>query len=240
MAMDTQADVATAGLGPHPVRPFRFYTSLILQESTGLRAATLAVLLKLLRTVPESCIYHHTHFFLLQHNYLIPEPTNDFAYWIAEVLGEEGLGELLASMDILEHRTLASLREALIETIDRYVQEHPTARLRFVGEGEEFFFIKAVHVIVPTRFQASTLEEFAYALEHVSPASLYFHMFDARLRVGERANDFAVWLSQQLGLAELGESVAGLDPYGHTLEALRAILLGLVREELRRTESAHA
>lgn len=238
--MDTQADIAAAGQGAPSIKSFRFYTSLILQESTGLRAATLTTLLKLLRTVPESCIYHHTHFFLLQHNYLTPEPTNDFAYWITEVLGERGLGELLASMDILEHRTLASLREALIRTIDRYVQEHPTARLRFVGEGEEFFFLKAVHVIVPTRFQASTLEEFAYALEHISAAALYFHMFDARLRVGERANDFAVWLSEQLGLAELGESVAGLDPYGHTLEALRAILLGLVRAEMRRLEAAHA
>ena len=47
-------------------KPFRFSTSLILHESTGLRAATLPSLAKLLRTVPDGCIYYHTHDFLLQ------------------------------------------------------------------------------------------------------------------------------------------------------------------------------
>jgi len=113
---------------------FRFHTSLILQESTGLRAATLPTLLKLLRAVPESSIYHHTHHFLLQHHYLTPEPSNDFAYWVSEVLGEQALGERLAGMDILAHPTLQSLREALVGMIEEYLSRTPTARLRFASE----------------------------------------------------------------------------------------------------------
>jgi hypothetical protein len=214
------------------VKPFRFYTSLVLQESTGLRAATLPTLLKLLRTVPDSSIYYHTHYFLLQHHYLTPEPTNDFAYWTTEVLGETLLGERLAGIDTMEHTSLQSLREALVQVTAGYLQERPAARFRFVPEGEEFFFVKAVHVILPTPHAASTLLEFAQALERVSVESLYFHVFDARLRLGHPTNDFARWMTDQLGLKRLGEEVARLDPYARTLEMLRATLLALVRQEL--------
>lgn len=230
--MDERASAVTA---PHPVAgptPFRFYTSFVLQESTGLRAATLPTLLKLLRHVPASSIYHHTHYFLLQHHYLTPEPTNDFAYWVAEVLGEEPLGERLAGIDTMAYPSLEELRQAIAGTIERYLSEHPTARLRFVSQGEEFFFLKSIHVVMPTPYAASTLLEFAQALEQVSLHSLYFHLFDARLRLGHPTNDFAKWMAEQLGQQELADRVSRLDPYAQTLEALRATLLALIRQRL--------
>jgi len=219
--------------------PFRFYTSFVLEEATGLRATTLPTLARLIRNVPEGCIYHHTHYFLLSHHYLTPEPANDFAYWVSEVLGEEPLGERLASIDTLEHSTLHSLREALAGTIEAYLGNDPTARLKFVSDGEAFFFIKSVHLIMPTSYEVSTLPEFAHALSQISIRSLYFHVFDARLRVGRRSNDFAMWLEEQLGLRELAERVATLDPYAHTLETLRSLLLSLIQDELSRQPTGH-
>lgn len=232
--MSEQASAVTGTPKAAVQKPFQFWTALVLQESTGLRAATLTTLAKLLRQVPDACIYYHTHHFVLQHHYLTPEPTNDFAYWVAEVFGDEPLGELLASIDIMEHSSLQSLREVLAGTIERYIKEHPATRIRFAPAGREFFFIKSVHVIMPTPHTASTLAEFAKALEQVSVHSLYFHIFDARLRLGRPTNDFALWFTEQLGLKELGESVAGLNPYMHTLETLRAILLSLIRQEAGR------
>jgi hypothetical protein len=214
------------------IKPFQFFTCLILQESTGLRAATLKTLTRLLRSVPDTSIYYHTHYFLLQHHYLTNEPSNDFAYWVREIMGEQPLGELLASIDILEHSTLASLREVLAKTIDDYLERVPTARMRFVSEGSEFYFLKSTHVVMPTSHTATTLAEFAEGLRRVSINSLYFHIFDARLRLGRRTNDFSLWIEEQLGLRELARDVAGLDPYAHTLETLRSILLSLVGEEL--------
>ena len=231
MQAEPSGALTTPASGPGP-EPFRFYTSLVLQESTGLRASTLPLLVKLLREVPESSIYYHTHYFLLQHHYLSPEPTNDFAYWVREVLGEEPLGELLASLDIMEHASLQSLRETLAATIDAYLEKNPSARLKFVSEGEEFFFLKSVHIIMPTSYTAANLVEFARILEHISVRSLYFHIFDARLRIGKPTNDFARWFTEQLGLKALGENVSHLDPYAHTLETLRDILLSLVRQEI--------
>ncbi len=213
--------------------PFRFYTSFVLQEATGLRAATLPQLVQLLREVPDSCIYHHTHFFLLSHHYLTPEPANDFAYWVTEVLGEEALGERLANIDILEFDSLEKIRKILVKTIENYLAQHPMARVRFVSEGQEFFFIKSVQVVMPTEETASSLAEFAESLARVSLSSLYFHIFDARLRLGRATNDFARWCEEQLGETALAQELVALDPYAYTLEALRSMMIALVRQRLR-------
>ena len=73
-----------------------------------------------------------------------------------------------------------------------------------------------------------------------TPTSLYFHIFDARLRLGGPTNDFARWFRDALGLPELAERVSGFDPYAHRLSALRALLLDVVRTHLSREAHAHA
>ena len=236
--MTTPTATTAPSAARHAAAPFRFSTSLILQEATGLRAATLAQLAQLLREVPDGCIYHHTHHFLLIHQSFTPEPANDLAYWVTEVLGEELLGERLAGIDIMAYASLSALREVLVRTVEEYLRDSPTARLRFVSAGQEFFFVKSVHVIMPTPYTATTLAEFAQALERVSLHALYFHMFDARLRIGRTTNDFALWVSEQLGLQKLGERMAHLDPYAHTLDALRQTLLSLIAEELPSAQGA--
>ena len=221
------------------VEPFQFFTSLILEESIGLRAATLSDLAKMLRTVPESCVYHHTHHFLFQHHYLTPEPANDFAYWASEVLGEESLGEVLADVDIMEHSTLESLRAALAGTVEAYLKRHPTSRFKFASPGEEFFFTKSIRVVMPTAHRASSLQELTGMLERVSIRSLYLHIFDARLRIGTATNDIALWVRRQLNLPGLADDIDRLDPYAHTLESLRATVLELLRKQLSRAEVSH-
>src|SRR3990172_3770893 len=114
--------------------PFKFYTQLHMPELTGLKAANLQELLDLIKTVPGSVIYHHTHRFLQQHQYLSPEPPNDFAYWAAEVLGDHELGEMLASIDTIQFSTIRSLRERIIAVIEDYLNNNPLAKLRFAGE----------------------------------------------------------------------------------------------------------
>lgn len=218
-------------------KPFRFCTSLVLEEAVGLRASTLPALARALRKVPLSCVYHHTHHFVLQHQYLIPTPPNEFAYWVAEVLGETPLGERLAAVDTFEYSSLHELRTALVRVMEAYLWRNPMARMRFVTTGEEFFFSKAIQVILPTPYTATTLGEFADALQRVSIHSLYLHLFDVRLRLGGRTNDFARWLQQELKLERLAEEMAQLDPYAHTLEALRAIALSLIRRELAAHDS---
>ncbi len=212
--------------------PFRFFTRMHLSELLGIRAANLGQLLECIKEVPGSCIYHHTHRFLQQHQYLSPEPPNDFAYWIREVLGEDELGERLASIDTVQYQTIRSLREKIIETIESYLKNDPKANLRFAREDEEFHFIKSVSFIVPTNYTVTDLEEFADALQKVTIDSIYFHIFEARLRLEKGANDFSNWLETSLEDKELAAKIARLDPYTYTLDNLRKTVLKIVKKKL--------
>jgi septum formation topological specificity factor MinE len=209
---------------------FRFYTRLNLAELTGLKANKLGKLLKFIKEVPGSCIYHHTHRFLQQHQYLSPEPPNDFAYWVSEVLGEDALGEELASIDTIQFETIRSLREKIVETIEKYIKTNPDSKARFAKEGEEFYFIKSISFVCPSNYVASDLKEFLEILKKITVDSVYFHIFEARLRLEQGDNDFSNWIRTSLGNAGLAEKISRLDPYTYTLEELRKALIKIIQK----------
>ena len=212
--------------------PFRFYTRLHLSELTGLRASTLAQLLAILRDISGSSICHHTHRFLQQHQYLSPEPPNDFAYWVTEVLGEDELGERLASIDTMRFPNIRSLREKIIETIEDYMKENPLAKLKFAKEGAEFHFIKSVSFIMPSNYVATDLKEFVDILKKITIDSIYFHIFEARLRLEKQSNDFSRWIETSLGDKKLADQISRIDPYTRTLDDLRNVLIKTIEKRI--------
>jgi len=212
--------------------PFRFYTRLHLSELTGLRATTLGQLLDLIKEVSGSSIYHHTHRFLQQHQYLSPEPPNDFAYWVTEVLGEDELGEKLASIDTVQYSNIRNLRDKIVETIEDYLKNNALAKLKFAREDEEFHFVKSVSFILPTKYVVYNLREFVDILKKVTIDSIYFHIFEARLRLERSNNDFSNWIGNSIGDKELAYEISRLDPYTHTLEGLRSILVNMIESKI--------
>lgn len=218
--------------------PFRFWTRLTLTRLTGRRAADLAELVEHLRIVRPSVIFHHTHHFLVQHQHLSPEPPNDFAFWVRNVLQEDELGEQLAAIDTVQFPSLKELRLRIVEVIDRYMDGRRP--LRTAPAGEEFYFQDAISFVLPTPHQATTLAEFAIAIERVSYAAIAYHLFEARLRVGAQDNDFSRWLEQELGEREVAAAIRNMDPYTHTLEGLRRRLLGLLAPRLAAELEARA
>jgi len=215
------------------IEPFRFYTRLHLSELTGLRASNLSQLLSLVKQVPGSCIYHHTHKFLQQHQYLSPEPPNDFAYWVSKVLGEEELGERLASIDTVQFSTIRLLRDKIAATIENYLKNNLSSKLKFAVEGEEFHFIKSVSFVLPTNYIAYDLREFADVVKNITIDSIYFHIFESRLRLEKKTNDFSNWIETSIGDKELSDKISRLDPYIHTLEDLRKTIIRIVEQKLR-------
>ncbi len=211
--------------------PFRFYSRLHLRELTGLKARTLEELLFHLKQVPGSVIYHHTHHFLQQHQYLSPEPPNDFAYWVTEVLQEKALGEKLASLNICDFDSIRHLRERLISIIEPFLQKGK-AKFREAQEGSEFYFMKVTSFVLPTHYAAHDLAEFVAALNKVTIHSLYFHMFEAKLRLEKGTNDFSHFLEKSLDEKELAKKIASLDPYTHTMEGLRHKIIRLIEQRL--------
>lgn len=212
--------------------PFKFCTRLHLSELTRLRAATLGQLLALIKEAPGSCIYHHTHRFLQQHQFLSPEPPNDFAYWVTEALGEDELGEKLVSIDTMQYSTIRDLREKIASTIENYLKDSPFAKLKFARAGEEFHFIKSVSFILPTNYIAYDLKEFAEVLKKITMDSIYFHIFEARLRLEKPTNDFSCWIENSLCDKELADKISGFDPYTRTLEDLRNKIIQVVERRI--------
>ena len=211
---------------------FTFYTRFNLSELTGLKARNIDELVNLIKEVPGSSIYHHTHRFLQQHEYLSPEPPNDFAYWISSALGEDELAEKLASIDIVQFGAIRGLRDRIVSVIEEYRSKCPSCSLRFAGAGKEFYFNKSVGFVVPTLYTANDLLEFKTALERVSNNSIYFHMFEARLRLERESNDFSNWIETSIGDAKLAKEITKLDPYTYALDDLRKTIIKIVGKRI--------
>ena len=211
--------------------PFRFFNRVHLTELTGLKAKNLKELADVLKTAPDSIMYYHTHHFLAEHHYLTPEPANDFAVWVSDVLGDETLGEKLANIDAFEFSTLSALRERIVNVIGEHISSGQ--ELRKAPEGREFYFMKSASVVMSTPYAARDLREFVEALRRLSLGSLYFHIFESRLRLGKVTNDFSVWMKDSLEEQELAEAIEKVDPYTYTLEGVRSQLIRLIEKRIK-------
>jgi len=211
--------------------PFRFFDRVHLTELTGIKAKNLKELVDILKNAPDSIVYYHTHHFLEEHHYLTPEPANDFAVWVSAVLGDEVLGENIASIDAFGFPALGALRERIVNVIGEYISSGQ--ELRKAPEGREFYFMKWVSVILPTPYAARDLREFVEALRKLSLGSLYFHIFESRLRLDKVTNDFSVWMKDSLEEQELAEAIEKVDPYTYTLEGVRSQLIKLVERRIK-------
>src|SRR5260221_2273699 len=209
---------------------FEFCSRLSLTLLTGLKARDLAQLAEHLRNVPGSVIYHHTHHFLEMHQHLSPEPPNDFAYWVSNILLEERLGEQLAAIDMLQFGSLRELRDTLVSVIQKVLET--SSDLRVAPPGEEFYFMRSASFVLPTGVRALNLREFRDGLANISLSSISYHMFDARLRLEQGDNDFAQWIETAIGDRSLAQALRNVDPYTHTEEGLRRRMIGLVERHL--------
>jgi len=208
------------------MQPFVFYTKYDQTLLLGRRARNLQTLLEGIKTVPDASLYFHTHRFLLQHHFLSPEPPNDFAYWVTEVLNDDALGERLSSADLVQYHSLADLRAFFVDALEDSLRH--ADRVADSPRGEEFHFMASRIFVLPTPYTAEGLSDFAAILEHISISALYYHIFDAKLRLGRDDNDFSRWFSD-LGHEGLAAKMRLLDPYTQTMEGLRSQILTMVR-----------
>jgi hypothetical protein len=210
--------------------PFHFVACLELREFVGVRAEDERQLADLIEQAPLDSIYYHTHAFFLRHKFLAGIYPNDFATWVAAHVRDQVLGERLAMVDPNEFDSLEALRDELFAVIDDHLR-----RLQIVPRivsAEPFDFVRSRLVEVPTGIEVRTLDEFRQALLDVDSSAIYFHVVEARVRLGPGHNDFAAWLEHGLGQAGLAARVRALNPYAGSLERTRARLLQLCEEAL--------
>jgi hypothetical protein len=210
--------------------PFTFVACLELKEFVGVRAENERQLAQLLDEVSLDSIYYHTHGFLLRHRPLAGPYPNDFATWVDTQVRDRILAERLAMVDPADFSTLQALREELVSVVDEHLRRLGVVPM--VVSGEPFEFIQSRIVEVPTGIEVKTLQELRDALLEVDQSALYFHLVEARLRLGRGRNDFAAWLEAGLGLPELAARVQIVNPYADSLEQARTRLIALIDEGL--------
>ena len=212
-------------------KPFHFYTRLNLVELLSIQAKNVVELLEGIKEAPDPSIYHHTHHFLQQHIFLSPEPPNDFAFWTKNVLGLDKVSEKLASVDTIKFSQIRELRKKFIVILESYLEERNHRDIN-CPEGEEFHFMSCKTFIIPTPYMANNLKEFFDIIQRVSINSIYFHIFEARLRLEREGNDFSLWF-ESIGEKGLAKKLSRIDPYTITLEGLRKKIFQLVGQNVK-------
>jgi hypothetical protein len=198
-------------------------------ELTGYKAFSLPELLKGIKEVDGSVIFNHTHHFVLRHQYWVGQVSNDFAHWVGEVLLESELAEKLDAIEMTTCSSVRQIREQLIEIIDTHIKI--AKRQPVAPDGMEFQFVRANSIVFPTRHRVKDLLQFYETIRKVSINSIYFHIFEAKLRLEKGVNDFSLWFTE-IGEEELARQVEQLDPYSNTLYYVRDQIAELIKKRL--------
>ena len=207
-------------------KPFHFIGCVELRQSLDQRATDERELLDRLEDVPAGSVLYHTHGYFLRHRPITTAYGNDFASWVAVHVRDQVLAERLAVINPFEFTSLEALREELLSVIhDHLVGLSTVPRVEY---GEVFHFQQSHIVEVPLGSAAATLAEFRQGLAEVDASAIYYHMVEARARLGRRSGDFAEWLRTSLGMTALAERIQRIDAYMTSLERVRARVLALV------------
>lgn len=209
--------------------PFHFFTERRLVLMTGRRAATLKELTESVRQVSGASIFYHTHHQFLSHHYERPIFLNDFALWARRALQQPRLGERLAAIDLLGATTVRQVREQILSALEEALREGVDGQ-RSAPPDDLFHFCESQSFVMATGVVAHAPEEFFRLLPHISTMSLFFHFFEARLRLDRPSNDFSLWLDS-MGHDKAARRIDALNPYLMTLDELRQQILRIGQEE---------
>jgi Family of unknown function (DUF5752) len=211
--------------------PFVFVGCWELREMLGRSARDERQLLEAIEEVPLESIYYHTHSFLLRHKYIAGPYPNDFATWAAIQVRDRVLGEKLGILSPYDFPNLESLRGEIVTIISDHL-----SRLQVIPRviyEEPFHFMQSRIISAPMGLQVYTLAEFREVLATVDDSVIYYHTFEAILRLAKPKGDFALWMEEQLGLPELGERISRIHPYRISLESVRSRILNLCDQFLQ-------
>ena len=210
--------------------PFQFIGCVELRQALDHRARDERELLDRLEDAPAGSIFYHTHGYFLRHRPVTTAYGNDFASWVASHVRDQVLAERLAVINPFEMDSLEELREELMSVVhDHLLRLSTIPRVEF---GDAFHFQQSHIVEVPLGPAVTTLLEFRAGLADVDASAIYFHMVEARARLGRRSGDFAEWIRTSLQLPALAERLERIDAYMTSLERVRARALALVDAEL--------
>lgn len=210
--------------------PFEFRQCVSIHKSTGKKAGNLRELRDVIAGATEESIVHHNYQYFQKGH--MREYTNDFAEWVGESLGEKALAEHLSNIDPFAFKEIGALRDELLGLIDDHLERFPHPKE--ARPGDELYFNETVTLIFPVGIRARNLAEFFAAIKYIEEACIYYHFYEARIRLGWGSDDFSRWFEDTLGEKDLAGKIRAIDPLMFTTEQIRTFITGLVEEEVRR------
>ena len=218
----------------NPLGPFEFKECISLVKSTGKKAKTLRELRDLIALIGEESIHYHTYQYYLKRQIL--EYNNDFAHWAGQSLEERALSEYLSNVDHFSFKDMDDLRKALLKVIDDYLERFPEPREVILGN--EFYFKEAIILVFSTGLRANNLAEFFIAIRNIDAPSVYYHFYEARMRLRSGIDDFSKWAEDGLGRNDLAVKIRSMDPLMHTLDEVKEHLAMIVEEAVKKDMEA--
>ncbi len=212
------------------IEHFEFRQCSSLLKATGKQAKNIQELKELISTVSDESIFHHTYQYFLKGHIL--EYTNDFSQWAGKDLEESALAVHLANIDPYDFVNISDLRNELIRVIDEFITIFPEPREAM--SGNEFYFHETVTLIFPLGIRARNLAEFLTAMRFINTESIYYHFYEARIRLGGGVDDFSRWIEDVFGKKELAERIRAIDPFMHTLQDIQKHIIEEVEGEVKR------
>lgn len=209
--------------------PFEFKQCIIILKSMGKKAGGLRELRDIIATISNESIFHHTYQYFLKGRIL--EYSNDFAHWAGESLEERALSEQLSNIDPYAFKDINDLRNGLLNVIDDYLKQFPEPREAM--PGDEFYFNETITLTFPVGIRVKNLAEFLIAIKYIDPSSIYYHFYEARVRLGGGMDDFSKWIEDALQKEELAGKIRAIDPFMHSIEGIREHIAKAVEEEVR-------
>ncbi|RJR16321.1 MAG: hypothetical protein C4581_10285 [Nitrospiraceae bacterium] len=212
------------------VKSFEFKQCVSILKSTGKKASSLRELRDVLSAISEDSIFHHTYQYFLKGHIL--EYTNDFAHWAGESLEERALSEHLSSIDPYDFSSIAELRKRLLKAIDDYLDMFPEPRGAMAGD--EFYFNQTMTLTFPAGVRVRNLAEFLIAIKYIDAGCIYYHFYEARVRLGSGVDDFSAWIQNVLLKKEIADRVRTIDPFMHSVEGIREHIIEVVEEAVKK------
>jgi septum formation topological specificity factor MinE len=205
-------------------RDFLVKNCALASVATGASASSLLELRDKIVIVDEASIYHHFWGGRMNPRFVELQRHNDFASWVYHRLHDHVLAERLSVIDPTEFDTLEALRQELLETIERRLDEYET--IFWTKKVDRFNFVSSKVIVFDSSLSLHNPEDFPALIAVLPPSSIFYHFIDARTRTRTKTDDFSVWL-QFFGSTydSLIDQIQAIDPYFLSLTQLREELV---------------
>lgn len=206
------------------IEPFFVKDCTLAAIATGERALRLDQFRDKLAHIHIGCIYHHFWGSRLHNRFAHPDYLNDFSRWAHDGLHDDILAERLNIIDPNQYKQLEDLRQDLLEIIDIRLEEIEMVPVS--SKEEQFYFIRSNTIIFDTPRRIANPHDLSRIVACLPTTSIFLHFIEARRHTPHAIDDFSTWLMTYNGkYDQLIQQLKEIDPYFHTLEELKQILV---------------